>query len=66
MGGTCSGYRRGDAYAAFWWGKLSIKDHLKRPEVYGSILLKWIFREWNFGVWSGSNWLWIETGDGQL
>jgi hypothetical protein len=32
----------------------------------GRIILRWIFRKWNVGVWTGLEWLRIETGGGQL
>jgi hypothetical protein len=28
--------------------------------------LRWIFRKWDVGVWTGSSWLRIETGGGHL
>jgi hypothetical protein len=30
------------------------------------IILGWIFRKWNGGVWTGLGWLRIETGGGKL
>ena len=30
------------------------------------IILKWIFRKWDVGVWTGSSWLRIGTGGGLL
>jgi hypothetical protein len=36
------------------------------PDLYGRILLKWIFRKWDVGVWSGSIWLSIGTSGGVL
>ena len=30
------------------------------------IILRWIFRKWIVGVWSGSSWLSIGTGGGHL
>jgi len=53
-----------DVYTEFWWGNLRERGHLKDPGVYGSIILKWIFRKWNVGVWTGSIWLRIGTGGG--
>jgi hypothetical protein len=41
----------------FWWGD---------PVVDGRIILGWIFRKWDVGVWNGLGWLRIETGGGQL
>jgi hypothetical protein len=36
------------------------------PGVDGRITLRWIFRKWNMGVWTGSTWLRIRTGGGHL
>jgi hypothetical protein len=35
-------------------------------DVDGRILLKWIFRKWDVGVWSGSIWLSIGISGGVL
>jgi hypothetical protein len=32
----------------------------------GRIILGWIFRKWDVGVWTGLGWLRIKTGGGQL
>jgi hypothetical protein len=32
----------------------------------GRIILRWIFRKWDLGVWTGSSWLRRETGGGHL
>jgi len=34
--------------------------------VDGRIILRWTFRKWDVGVWTGSSWLRIGTGDGHL
>jgi len=47
-------------------GKPEGKNHLGDPVVEGRIILKWIFRKWDVGVWTGSNWLRIGTGGGHL
>ena len=36
------------------------------PGVDGRVILGWIFRKWDVGVWTGSNWLRIGTGGGLL
>jgi len=50
----------------FGGGKLRERDHLGDPDVDGRIILRWIFRRWDVGVWTGSSWLRIETGGGHL
>jgi len=57
---------RGEAYKAFWLGKLRKRDHLGDPGVNGRIILRWIFRKWDVGVWTGSSWLRIGTGGGHV
>jgi len=42
------------------------RDHLGDPAVDGKIILRWVFRQWVVGVWTGSSWLRIGTGDGHL
>jgi hypothetical protein len=56
--------RRG--YTGFWWGNLRVRDHLGGPGVDKRIILRWIFRNWDVGLWTGSSWLGIETGGGHL
>ena len=48
-------------YTGFWWGNLRERDHLGDPGVDGRIILRWIFRKWDVGVWTGSSWLRIGT-----
>jgi hypothetical protein len=33
----------------FWWGSLREGDHWGDPEVDGRIILRWIFRKWEYG-----------------
>ena len=42
------------------------RDHLGGPGVSGRIILRWIFRKWDVGVWTGSIWLRIGTGSEHL
>ena len=67
MGGACSTYwERGKAYTGFWWENLRERDHLEEPGVDGRIILRWIFRKWDMGAWTGSSWLRIWTGGGHV
>jgi hypothetical protein len=42
---------RREAYTAFWWGNPRERDYLVDPGVDGTIILRYIFRKWNVGVW---------------
>jgi len=57
---------RREAYTGFWWGNLRGRDHLEDLGLDGKIILEWIFRNWDMGVWTGSSWLRIGTGGGFL
>jgi len=37
-------------------GKRNERDHLEDPGLDGRIILRWIFRKWDMGVWTGSSW----------
>jgi len=50
----------------FWWGNLRDRGHWGDPGADGRIILRWIFRKWDVGVWTGSSWLRIGTGGGHL
>jgi hypothetical protein len=56
----------GEAYAGFWWGNLRERDGLEDPDVDGMIVLRWIFRKWDVGVWNRSSWLGIGIDGGHL
>ena len=43
-------------------GKPEGKISLGRPGIDGRIILRWIFRKWDMGVWTGLSWLRIGTG----
>ena len=43
------GGRRG----VYRWGNLRETEHLGDLGVDGRIILRWIFRKWNVGVWIG-------------
>ena len=56
---------RGGAYRVLV-GKPEGRSHLRDPGVDGRIILRWIFRKWDVGVWTGWSWLRIGTGGGHL
>ena len=56
----------GDAYTTFWLGNLRVRDHLGDLGIDRRIILRWIFRKWGVGVWTGLSWLRIGTGGGHL
>ena len=63
VAGACSAYGGGGAYTGFLWGSLR-EDQLGDPGVDGRIILRWISRKWDVGVWTGLSWLRIGTGGG--
>jgi hypothetical protein len=42
-------------------GNLKERDHLGDPGIDGRIILRWTFRKWVVGVWTGLSWLRIRT-----
>jgi len=53
---------RGEVHTGFWCGDLKVRDHLEDPGVDRMIILKWIFRKWDGGAWTGLIWFRIWTG----
>jgi hypothetical protein len=53
-------------YTEFWWENLRERDNLDDPDVDGRIILRWIFRKWDEGAWTGPMWLGIGTDGGHL
>jgi len=51
-----------EVYRGFWWGNLRERNHLEETGVDGTIILRWVFRKLDVGVWTGSCWLRIGTG----
>jgi len=47
-------------------GKPEERDHLEHPGVDGRIILRWMFRKWDVGVWTGLIWFRIGVGCGHL
>ena len=59
-------WEREETYTGFWWGNLRERDDMGYPGVDGRIILSWIFRKWDMGVWTGWSWLRRGTGGGYL
>jgi len=55
---------RGEAYTGFWWGNLRERDNLGDPGTDERIILRWMFRKWDVGVWTGLIRLRTGTGGG--
>jgi len=49
-----------------WWVNRRERDHLGDLGVDGWIILGWISRRWNVGIWTGLGCSRIETGGGRL
>jgi len=60
MAGACSSYGRGERRVQGFGGE----PEAKRPGVDGRIILRWIYKKWDVGIWTGSSWLGIGTGGG--
>ena len=40
-------------HTGYWCGNLREGDHLEEPGIDGRIILRWIFKEWDGGSWTG-------------
>jgi len=49
-----------------WWGNRRERDHWGELGVDGWIILGWIFRRWDVGIWTGLGWPRIEIAGGRL
>ena len=49
-----------------WWGNWSAGDHWGDLGIDGWIILGWISRRWDVGIWTGLGWPRIETGGEHL
>jgi hypothetical protein len=49
-----------------WWGNRRERDHWVDLGVDGWIILGWISRRWDVGIWTGLGWLRLERVGGRL
>ena len=51
-------------YTGFWWGNLRERDHLEEPGADGRVILRCIFKKWDWEARTGLIWLRICKGGG--
>jgi len=67
MGWACGAYGRGEGGCiGSWRGNRREGVHWENLGVDGWIILGWISRRWDVGIWTGLGWPRIETGGGGL
>jgi hypothetical protein len=66
MGGSHSTYWGEENCIQVLVGKPEGKSHLKDPDIDGGLILRWVFRKWDVGSWTGLSWLRIGTDGGYL
>jgi len=59
--------RMGEERAVYrcWWGNRREGDHWGDLGLDGWIILGWISRRWDGGIWTGLGWPRVETGGGR-
>ena len=57
---------KGEECTGCWWGNRRERGRWGDLGVDGWIILGWISRRWDVGMWTGLGWLRIGTGGGRL
>jgi len=67
MGRACGAYGgRRAVLIGSWWGNWRERDHWGYLGLDGCIILGWICRRWDVGIWTGLGWPRIGTGGRRL
>jgi hypothetical protein len=66
MGRACSPDGGEERCLKGFWGNLRERNHWRDTSVDWRIILRWIFRKWDMGLWTELDWLRIETCGGHL
>jgi len=53
-------------YTGFWSGNLREREHLEDAGVDRRIILRWMFKKWDGGTWTGLTWFKVGRGGGHL
>jgi hypothetical protein len=66
MVGACSSVGEGEECTGFLWESLRERFYWGDPGIDWRIILRWIFRKWDVGVWTGLSWIRREISGGHL
>ena len=66
MDWACSAYGEERGCTGSWCGNRRERGHWGDLNVDGWIILGWISRRWDVGIWTGLGWSRIETGGEHL
>ena len=66
MGMACGAYGEGEGAYRVLVGNLEVRRPMGRPRRKWEIILGWISRRWDLGMWTGLGWPRIWIGGGRL